>query len=656
MSAPCSQVGTSFTQDPPHLGNQFSDDGFLQSLLGRLLPPEALPEVQQDLERFGWEAATSIKQLGQQAEAQPPRLVQHDAWGGRIDAVVTSPAWQALKAVSAREGLVAAAYERRQGQHSRIAQMAKLYLFGASSGLYNCPLAMTDGAARLCEMLLAAGQGAPASRGGGRPASEGQQAGGELQAALAEAFCHLTSRNPAEFRTSGQWMTEKRGGSDVSYATETVAEPEQAGQTGVGSWYRLYGYKWFTSAADGEAAMALARELPAGQAGAGHSGGSGSSSTAGSGAASGLALFYVPVRRDAAGRPQGFEVVRLKDKLGTRQLPTAELLLTGIRALKISEAGRGVPAIAPMVNITRLHNAAAAASYMRRITALAQDYARRRSAFGAPLINQPLAQRALAWLHLHTAGSLALTLEVARLLVLQECGCAAPEEAHLLRLLTPLAKLYTAKESVAVVSEGIEFSGGQGYIEGTHLPVILRDAQVLPIWEGSTSVLVLDVLRVLSSAPQAAAAFTHCCSAELNAAAAAAAALGGDSSSAGQALGRACTALRSALPGVEASLRAAVAAGPGSAMVQVGSRDLAFAMARLFVGVLLAAHAAWSGEEEHALLAAEWACECGASSGSASSTAEAVASSAAERPEAQLHIAAVLSGADRQLSEPRARY
>lgn len=623
-------------------------------------PPDAVtlclagaPHAPPPAERFGWEAATSVKELGQQAEAQPPRLVQHDAWGGRIDEVVTSPAWQALKAASAREGLVAAAYERRQGRHSRVVQMAKLYLFGASSGLFNCPLAMTDGAACLCEALLAASPpGAPANGGSAQRSGEGRPADGALRAVLAEALRHLTSQDPVEFWTSGQWMTEKRGGSDVSRSTETVAEPEQAGRTGPGSWFRLHGYKWFTSAADGEVAMALARELPAGASGGGGGGATGV-------AAGGLSLFYVPVQRDSAGRPQGFEVVRLKDKLGTRQLPTAELLLTGIRGLKISEAGRGVPAIAPMVNITRLHNAAAAASYMRRITALAQDYARRRCAFGAPLIRQPLAQRALAWLHLHTAGSLALTLEVARLLGLQECGCAAPEDSHLLRLLTPLAKLFTAKEAVAVVSEGIEFFGGQGYIEGTHLPVILRDAQVLPIWEGSTSVLVLDVLRVLSSTPQAAAAYTHRCSAELEAASAAAAQLG-RSSPAGRALGHACTVLSGTLLLVESVLRATVAGGAGSAAVQVGARELAFAMARLFVGALLATHAAWSGEEEHALLASQWALECCANHssgvGCAAKVSAAAAEAAEQAAEAPLHAAAVLSGADRQLSHPRIMY
>lgn len=191
---------------------------------------------------------------------------------------------------------------------------------------------MTDGAARLCQLLL---------DGVGADGGDKSDLAGELR----DAFGHLTSRDPAAFWTSGQWMT---GGSDVSVATETETLPDFNNNSsgGVGTWFRLFGYKWFTSAADGEMSMALAREQEQ----------PGSSSPAG------LTLFYVPVRRDEQGRPEGFEVVRLKDKLGTRQLPTAELRLHGMRALKVSERGRGVAAIAIMVNITRLHNAAAACS------------------------------------------------------------------------------------------------------------------------------------------------------------------------------------------------------------------------------------------------------------------------------------------------------
>jgi len=60
-----------------------------------------------------------------------------------------------------------------------------------------------------------------------------------------------------------------------------------------------------------------------------------------------------------------------------------------------------------------------------------------------------------------------------------------------------VAKLTTARQAVAVLSEVLEAFGGAGYVEDTGLPVLLRDAQVLPIWEGTTNVLALDVLRAL---------------------------------------------------------------------------------------------------------------------------------------------------------------
>ncbi|KDD73485.1 hypothetical protein H632_c2127p0, partial [Helicosporidium sp. ATCC 50920] len=269
-------------QEPPHLGNQYLEDVTLRRYLQRVLSEADLREVESDLERFGWEVATTVKEYGALAESEPPVLVKQDVWGNRIDELKLSQGWLAQKSVAAREGLVAIAYERRQGALSRVVQASKLMLYGASSGLFNCPLAMTDGAARLCELKRSA------------------------HPALADAFEHLTSRDPARFWTSGQWMTEKAGGSDVAAGTETVAVPAEPGRAAAGSRFALHGYKWFTSAADGEMAMTLGRERDAnGQPVPGNKG---------------LSLFFVQIRRDAGptGRaPRGFEVVRLKDKLGT---------------------------------------------------------------------------------------------------------------------------------------------------------------------------------------------------------------------------------------------------------------------------------------------------------------------------------------------------
>jgi len=434
-----------FIQDSPQLANQYDDDAVLRGYLRWRLPAAVLTEVEPDLRRLGQRAVTDILVLGEEAEGSPPRHVPYDAWGKRVDRIETSDAWQQLDHISAAEGIVAVAYERAHGIHSRIHQFARLYLFAPSSALYSCPLAMTDGAARFLEVY-----GDESTR---------------------PVFAHLTSRDPRQFWTSGQWMTERSGGSDVA-STSTIAKCES------GDAYRLYGLKWFTSATTSQVAMTLARIEGAPPGGAG------------------LSVFLVTMR-DRDGSLRNIRVERLKDKLGTRALPTAELTLEGTPARLIGGTGDGIKKISTLFNITRVYNAVAAVSGMRRAIALATDYAKRRTAFGRPLIEQPLHVETLAELSLRFRACFLLAFRVIELLGKEECGEASDGELQLLRLLTPVAKLYTAKQAVTIASEVVESFGGAGYVEDTGIPRLLRDAQVLPIWEGTTNVLSLDTLRAI---------------------------------------------------------------------------------------------------------------------------------------------------------------
>src|SRR4051812_32021748 len=193
-----------FFQSPPRLGNQYLDDRALRALLERSLPAEVHAALAPELTRLGARAVGDIAAAGDEAEAQPPRHVPYDAWGRRVDEIVVSDGWRRLDRIAAEEGIVATAYERRFGAGSRVAQLAKLYLYHPSSAIYSCPLAMTDGAARCLELY----------------------AGDDPR--LRAAFAHLTSREPGEFWTSGQWMTERTGGSDVS-GTSTIARRDEDG-------------------------------------------------------------------------------------------------------------------------------------------------------------------------------------------------------------------------------------------------------------------------------------------------------------------------------------------------------------------------------------------------------------------------------------------
>lgn len=199
---------TGFFQNAPRLENQYDDDWLLRSYLERMIAPEDRVGVASDLSRFADRLLSDIAAMADDAEAHPPRLVQFDPWGRRIDQIELARGWQELETVSAEEGLVAIAYERSLGPASRIHQFAKLYLFNPSSAVFSCPLAMADGAARLIEVL------------------------GD-DALKQNAFARLTTRDPKRFWTSGQWMTERTGGSDVGIS-ETIARPD-------GDHYRLYG-------------------------------------------------------------------------------------------------------------------------------------------------------------------------------------------------------------------------------------------------------------------------------------------------------------------------------------------------------------------------------------------------------------------------------
>jgi len=282
----------------------------------------------------------------------------------------------------------------------------------------------------------------------------------------------------------------------------------------------------------------------------------------------------------------------LKEKLGTRMVPTAELSLQGVPAALVAGPSGGVKNIAPMLNVTRTWNAVMACAGMQRGLTLARDYARKRVAFGAALARQPLHVDTLAALEAEFEGALLLAFRVVELLGREEAGTLTDAEFALLRLLTPIAKLTTAKQAVAVASEVLEAFGGAGYVEDTGLPRLLRDAQVLPIWEGTTNVLSLDVLRVLSKTGSLAPI-------EQEVRERVARAADGDCARAGQ-------AAVSAIAHARAWWQSASACGRTA--LEAGARRFALTLGRAFELALLVDHAAWSAA--HGDLAPSAAARC----------------------------------------------
>jgi acyl-CoA dehydrogenase len=543
----------SFQQAPPTLGNQYEDDSVLRSYLKRCVPPDVLREIEPTLVEMGRLAGGELYQMQLADRLNEPTLTQWDAWGNRIDRIELTPLWRVAERIAAEHGVVAAAYEQKHGRFSRVHQCALAYLFTPSTDIYSCPLAMTDGAART---LLGSGN----------------------QALIERAVPHLTSREPKEFWTSGQWMTELTGGSDVG-TSETIAKPDltRNSEPGTQNWF-LYGRKWFTSAVTSQIALTLAR--PEGNPAGGR----------------GLALFYLEMR-DEHGCLRNITIDRLKDKLGTRKVPTAELTLDGTPAQLVLGTTDGVRNITPVLNITRLWNGISAVSLMRRAVALALDYAHKRLAFGALLSEKPLHMDTLAGLQAETEAAFHLAFLVAELTGRAETKEIDEEQTLLLRLLTPLMKLTTGKQVVAVVSEALEAFGGAGYVEDTGLPMLLRDAQVLRIWEGTTNVLALDALRALGADDRAfnalKAEVARCLDSVHD-----------------ERIAEPARIVRAAFAHAESWL--AEARKAGTPALEAGARRFALTLGRATELALLCRHAQWSHENEGDVRATEAARRFGA--------------------------------------------
>ncbi len=411
------------------------------------------------LAALGAEAGSErVMELGDLANRNPPQLRTFDRVGRRIDEVEFHPSYHELMALAFRHRIHAVAWTRDSGQRGgHVAHAAMGYLLTQAEAGVLCPVAMTYAAV-------------PALR---------------RQPEVAEAWLPgiLSDRYDPRFLppgektglTIGMAMTEKQGGSDVR-ANSTVAKA--LGDAGPGRPYALTGHKWFCSAPMSDAFLTLAQTER------------------------GLSCFLVPRWRPDGSR-NAFRLQRLKDKLGNRSNASAEIEYDGAWAILIGEEGRGVPGIIEMVHHTRLDCGFAAAGLMRAAVSRALHHTAHRSAFGRPLIEQPLMRPVLADLALESEAATALVLRVARAF---DKGANDPAARAFARLAVAIMKYWVTKRCPALVYEALECHGGNGYVEDGGMPRLYREAPLNAIWEGSGNVIALDVLRTLQREPAARAA------------------------------------------------------------------------------------------------------------------------------------------------------
>ncbi|MFF7788403.1 acyl-CoA dehydrogenase family protein [Streptomyces sp. NPDC007991] len=434
-------------QVPPLVGyDVFSADRALAAAVGRHLDPGLREEVLGELSALGRTSGSAqVQEWGAQANENPPRLRTHDRYGHRIDEVEFHPSWHRLLGKGVSAGLTAA-WDRPAGHLRRAAAFLVWTQVEAGNG---CPLSMTHAAV-------------PALRTDPDLAAEWEP--------RLTSMVYDRGLRPARLKAGalfGMGMTEKQGGSDVR-ANTTSARPLAEDGT-----YELTGHKWFCSAPMSDGFLVLAQ------------------------APGGLTCFLVP-RVLADGTRNVFLIQRLKDKLGNRSNASAEVEFDGTWARRVGEEGRGVRTIIEMVAATRLDCVLGSAGLMRQAVAQAVHHCTYREAFGGKLADKPLMRNVLADLALESEAATTLAL---RLAAAYDDG--GEQERALLRIAVPAAKYWVTKRCPPVAVEAAECLGGNGYVEESGLPRLVRESPLNSVWEGAGNVQALDVLRALQREPGA---------------------------------------------------------------------------------------------------------------------------------------------------------
>jgi len=478
--------------------NLYTADPWAEALFGLYLPRELFRHLQPQFARLGELAGGRLDELALEADRNPPTLSVRTRAGVDESRIVKHPAYVEMETLGFGEFGLAALSHRGgvlgwSGPMPPAAKYALTYLFVQAEFGLCCPISMTDSLTRTLRRFGSA--------------------------ELIERFLPmLTAPEFEDLYQGAMFMTEQEAGSDVG--ATTTAALEQAD----GSW-ALTGEKWFCSNPDAELAMVLAR----------------SEETPG---LKGISLFLLP-RHLADGSPNRYRILRLKDKLGTRSMASGEIRLEGAQAFLVGERGRGFKHMADMINNSRLSNGVRAAGLMRRALTEALFVAKRREAFGHRLIELPLMRRQLLKMMMRAEQARTMAFQTALALERSDRALAAagtwsraqssapagsPASAAgtatggraadqratagaaseavtalqsqadpmaLARIMTPLIKFRACRDARQVTGDAMEVRGGCGYIEEWSDPRLVRDAHLGSIWEGTSNIVALDVIRAI---------------------------------------------------------------------------------------------------------------------------------------------------------------
>ena len=450
MAGKASKAQDPFTNvvDEAQQLNPYTSDPVLQDAVRRQGADWAQAQLCAQGEGLGQPATWRLAEL---ANRHTPELHRFDARGRSVDEVEFHPSWHALMAQYRSHGLIGMPFSStRQGRWS--AWAAGFMLHGQIEQGTLCPATMTTAAIPVLQRET--------------------ELWTTLQSKLMSPVYDPQDAPIANKRSIwiGMGMTERQGGSDVR-ANTTLA----VGGGGRGQPYAITGHKWFYSAPMCDAHLVVARTSESGS----------------------HACFFVP-RWRFDGTRNAVHVERLKHKVGNRSNASSEVRFDGAWGLLLGEVGRGIPTIIEMATHTRLNCVLGATAVMRQALVQAMHFARRRQAFGKLLVDQPLMRSVLADLALESEAATVLAMHLAQA---YEMADHDPLARAWQRVLTPAAKFWLCKRSVAFTGECMEVLGGNGYIEDSIVGRLFREAPVNSIWEGSGNVMALDVLRAVARSP-----------------------------------------------------------------------------------------------------------------------------------------------------------
>lgn len=447
-------LGTVKNDDIPEvkLGNTFLEDPLAKFFFKYFWQDKKSEKYFLHLENLGLSAKIG-NEYAMIADKKSPQHIAFDSHGYPQNTIDFDSSYRRLEELSYGEKIISLKFEEEfLGSDKSLRHQvgfAGAYYFAQIEPSLFCPICMTDALARVLEI-------------------HGDKNNPRVQMALKR----LSTNNMEKLWQGAMFLTERSGGSDVG-SSQVTAEMKK------GEWF-LSGHKWFCSNADAKVILALARmsnekgELIPGT--------------------KGLGLFLI--LRDSALVEKSMQLHRLKNKLGVRSMASGEFTFDQCPAILVGGAGVGFKMMTDMVNMSRMYNAVASIAISKRSILEAHHYGIQRKAFGKKLSDLPLWKMSLAELTAEHHALQSLVFYSVRCLDQSDLG--DKNRTLVLRMLTPIIKALTAKFSVFAASECLELIGGIAYIEEHVMPRMLRDAQVLPIWEGTTNIQSLDLLRVFS--------------------------------------------------------------------------------------------------------------------------------------------------------------